>query len=179
VIRQALELKGIAVLSGDTANLLKRREIKTAIAYLSILSNLYERTGTGSQAWMDLFHYGNAMSPADMAKIGRYLRTHRDESVDELLLSRGDALGLTPHGMQVVERIESKLKELLSQSNRTVPELVLEVYGLSGLNRAFTHERTVANIESLLNLLGSSTSSRKATRERTGRHCRRSSNTWR
>ena len=47
VIREAIELKNIPMISSGRTNLLQKREIKTAIAYLSMLNNLFNRTGNG------------------------------------------------------------------------------------------------------------------------------------
>ena len=153
-IRRALELKNIPVIASGKTNMMQRREIRTVIAYLSILSNLVTRTGTGEQSWWDLFHYHNTLSPADSVKIGRYLKSRKNEelSIDELLLTAVGDVGLSSEGSEIVRRICDKLSKLLNLSNKTLPNLVLDVYELSGLNRAFTHERTVENVECLMNL---------------------------
>ncbi|MEA3343705.1 MAG: ATP-dependent helicase [archaeon] len=154
VIRRALELKDIPVISSGRTNMMQRREIRTAVAYLSILSNIIERSGTGEQGWWDLFHYHNTLSPADSVKIGRYLKKRRDDdvSIDEALLTLVDEVDISDEGKRIVGYVASKLQELLDVSNKALPDLVLDVYEISGLNRAFTHERTIGNIECLMNL---------------------------
>ncbi|MFH1432891.1 MAG: ATP-dependent DNA helicase [archaeon] len=152
VIRRALELKSIPVIASGKTNMMQRREIRTAVAYLSILSNIVERSGTGEQAWWDLFHYHNTLSPADSVKIGRYLKGRRDVSIDEALLALVDEVDMTDDAKRIVGHVARKLHELQDVSNKALPDLVLDVYEISGLNRAFTYERTVENIECLLNL---------------------------
>ncbi len=154
LIKQALELKGISVITAGKTNLLQRREIRTAISYLAILSNIVERSGFGEQSWWDLFHYQNTLSPADSLKIGRFLKKYREQeiSVDEAMLTMLEKVELSEHGKKVVQKIVSKLRTLVDSTNKTLPNLILDVYELTGLNRAFTSERSIENIEALLNL---------------------------
>ena len=154
VLREALEMKEIPVIASGKTSLLHRREIKTVISFLSILSNLYERTGTGDQAWWNLFHYKNSLSPEDSIKIGRYLKKHRDEElgIDEALLSANNDLNISDEGKRIIDRVVKKLQELVKVVNKPLPELVLDIFEISGLNRAFTHERSIENLEALMNL---------------------------
>jgi DNA helicase-2/ATP-dependent DNA helicase PcrA len=154
ILREALEMKGIPIIASGRTSLLHKREIKTVISYLSILSNLYERSGTGDQAWWNLFHYKNTLSPSDSVKIGRYIKAHRneDKAIDEVLLSSIDDLSLSNEGRRIVERVVNRLKELVKVANKPLPELILDVFEISGLNRAFTTERSVENLEALMNL---------------------------
>jgi len=159
-IKEALDLKNIPVVSAGKTDLLQTPEIKTVIAHLGILSNLIERTGTGEQAWWDLFHYSNNLSPEDSVKIGRFIKRSnrgtdvdkREFGIDEILLTSLSKVDLSDDGKRIVKSVVDKLKKLIKISNRSVPELILETYNLSGLNRRFTTERSVENIESLMNL---------------------------
>jgi DNA helicase-2/ATP-dependent DNA helicase PcrA len=153
-LRQALEARKIPTVSAGRSDLMMKPEIKTAIAYLSILNNLVERTGTGEQSWWHLFHYQNALSPEDSIKIGRYLKKKRDDeiSIDEALLTSQSDIDLSAQGKLIVKRVVEKLKELMKSSNKPLPELVLDVYGIVGLNRAFTSQRNTKNVEALMNL---------------------------
>ena len=150
VIKRVLELKGIPVISAGRTNLMQKPEIRTAASYLSILANLIERSGFGEQSWWNLFHYQNSLSPEDSLKIGRFLKKNREVGVDEALLN--NEIDLSQEGKDILERIRNKLRELLENSNKPLPELVFDVFEISGLNRAFTHERSIKNIESLMNL---------------------------
>lgn len=152
VIRNALESKGINYIYSGRTNILRFREIKTVISYLSILCNLMDRTGYGDQSWWHLFHYSNQLSPEDSIKIGRYLKKNRDKelSIDQVLL--GAQIELSTEGQKIVDKVIAKLKELSLISNKSLPDLILDIYELSGLNRAFTHTRSNENIEHLFNL---------------------------
>ena len=154
IIRRALESKNIPVITAGKTNLLQTEEIRTAIAYLGTLSNLIQRSGTGEQGWWDLFHYRNALSPPDSVKLGRYLKSKRKEeiSIDEALLSARKEIGLSPSGEKTVEWVVEGLKKCMKASRKSLPDLILDIYGISGLNRAFTYERSARNIEALMNL---------------------------
>jgi DNA helicase II / ATP-dependent DNA helicase PcrA len=159
-IKQALNLKNIQYISAGKIDLLQKREIRTVIGYLSILSNLMNRSGTGDQAWWDLFHFQNTLSPEDSVKIGRFLKKNNNYEtpiedqlgIDDLLLNSVSKLDLSEEAQVIIKRIVDKLRELLKFSNKPLPELIMDIYELSGLNRAFSHERTIQNIESLMNL---------------------------
>jgi len=152
VIKQALIQKGIKYTYSGKTNFLRFREVKTIISYLSILSNIMNRAGIGDQGWWHLFHYSNELSPSDSLKIGRYLKEKRDDkiSIDQALFD--SKIELSEDGKRIVEKVVSKLNELSKLSNKALPDLVLDVYELSGLNRAFTYERSPENIEHLYNL---------------------------
>ena len=154
ILREALESKNIPVLSSGRTSLLHRREITTVISYLSILSNLYSRSGTGDQAWWGLFHYHNTLSPQDSIKIGRYLNNHREEKlgIDEALLCASEKINLSSQGKKIIQRTAQSITQLAKQSNLALPDLILHIYEVIGLNRAFSYERTIQNLESLMNL---------------------------
>ena len=154
LLRQALDAKKIPTVTAGRTDLMQKPEIRTTIAYLSILNNLINRTGTGEQAWWDLFHYHNALTPKDSVKIGRYLKSLRDDniSIDQALLCSLDEIDISNAGIKIINRVHTKLNELMRYKNQALPELVLDIYEVVGLNRAFTHTRTIKNIEALMNL---------------------------
>lgn len=158
-IKEALEMKDIPVISAGRTNLLQKPEIKTAIAYLSMINNIINRTGTGEQAWWYIFHYHNFISIEDSIKIGRYLKkvnygleTYEQESIDKLLLTSIEKLDLSDKTKKIVFRIATNLQKLCANSNKPLPELILDVFEITGLNRAFSYNRSIKNIESMLNL---------------------------
>jgi DNA helicase II / ATP-dependent DNA helicase PcrA len=151
-IRQALVLKKIPFVYKGSSSLLEYGEIKTVIAYLSVLNNLISKKALGEQAWWYLFHYENTLSPKDAIKIGRYLKKNNKEekSLDEILLD--SSIELSEKGKVIVERIVLRLKQIISISNKRLPEIILDIYQITGLNRRFTYDRSIENTEHLLNL---------------------------
>lgn len=160
VIKRALELKEIPVISAGKIDLLQKPEIRTIIAYLSILNNLIQRTGTGEQAWWHLFHYKNTLSAEDTIKLARSINKinkkdislEEQKGIDEILLTSLNSLDLSNEGREIVSRIVSKLQELILASSKALPELILDIYEIIGLNRLFSYSRSVENIEGMLNL---------------------------
>jgi len=154
LFRQVLESKNIPIIAAGKVNLLNRHEIKTTISYLSILNNLIEHKGIGEQAWWNVLHYHNTFTPGDSLTLGRYLKAERDNnvSVDDALLNCLNDVKISEDGKKILSRIVSKLQVLVVNSNKSLPDLVLDIYEIIGLNRKFTHERTIKNVESLMNL---------------------------
>ncbi len=164
IVKDALMAKKIPVISAGRTDLLQTPEIRTVISHLGILSNLIERSGTGEQSWWSLFHYQNNLSPEDSVKIGRFVKKANrgndgkrlegveEKGIDEILLNSFYRAHLSDEGKRTVERVVKKLRKLIKSSRKSLPELVLDVYDLSGLNRKFTGERSARNIEALGNL---------------------------
>ena len=154
LIQQALEYKNIPIITAGKINLLQKEEIRTVIAYLSILNNLQKRTGTGEQSWWNLFHFKNALTPEDAIKLARYLKKHRNEklSIDYIALLKIAEIDISSAGKKIIKRIIEKLEEIMSVKNKILPELILDIYELTGLNRKFNHSRNSRNIEGLMNL---------------------------
>jgi len=113
---------------------MNKPEIRTVISYLSILNNLIERTGTGEQAWWSLFHYKNSLSPEDSIKIGRYLKKYRDDdiSIDYASIVNIKELEISNQAKDIIKRITDKLGEIIKSSNKPFPEIILDIYELTG-----------------------------------------------
>ncbi len=152
VIKQALDLKRIPYVYAGRTNLLEFAEIKTIISYLSILNNLITKTATGDQSWWYLFHYSNTLDPEDSIKIGIYLKKNKSkkQAIDLGLLDA--SIELSEKGKNIVNRVVNKLRSLINLSNKPLPELVLDICELIGLNRRYTYKRSTKNTEHLLNL---------------------------
>jgi DNA helicase-2/ATP-dependent DNA helicase PcrA len=153
-IIDALLSKDIPISTAGEIDLLSRPEIKTTINYLAIINNLRERTGTGEQAYWNLFHYANNLSAEDSLKISRYLKQKRGEelSIDYVLVNKLQNLDLSPEGVRIIKNVLANLNILKESTTKDLPEIVLDIYELLGLNRRFSYERTNANLESMMNL---------------------------
>ena len=151
-LKEYLKSRNIPVAQAGKTNLLNKREIKTTVSYLSMLNNLTNRTSTGDQAWWNLFHYKNLLSMEDSLKIGRFLKQNKEMSIDEALLHAIDKLNLNRNSEIIIKSIIDKIRDLHEKSNLPLEELVLEIYEITGLNRAFSYKRTPENIEALMNL---------------------------
>lgn len=151
-LKDYLKSRNIVVAQAGKTNLLIKREIKTTISYLSMLNNLITRTSTGEQSWWSIFHYKNQIAMEDSFKIGRYLKENKNKSIDDVLISAVEKLDITDNSKKVIRNIVEKVRALHDKSNLPLEELVLEIYEITGLNRAFSYKRTTENIEALMNL---------------------------
>lgn len=151
-LKEYLKSRNIEMAQVGKSDLISRPEIKTTISYLAMLNNLTSRTSIGEQSWWHLFHYKNIISMPDSLKIGRFLKKHKTKSIDEVLILSLDELDLNENSKKIISNILEKLNFLHEKSNLSLPNLVLEIYEITGLNRAFSHKRTNKNIESLMNL---------------------------
>ena len=136
-------------------NLLDKPEIQTVVSYLSILSNLIERKAIGDISWWNLFHYSNLLSAKDSYKIGKFLKNNKSKQItinDILLEINKEDLGLSLEGKKIIERILQRFEKILKISNKKIPEIVLEIYDICGINRKFTYTRNLENTEHLYNL---------------------------
>jgi DNA helicase-2/ATP-dependent DNA helicase PcrA len=153
-IIEALLSKDIPISTAGEIDLLSRPEVKTTINYLAMINNLRNRTGTGEQAYWNLFHYANNLSAEDSLKISRYLKKSRGEelSIDYVLINKLQDLNLSAEGVKTVKKVLATLNVLKESTAKDLPEIILDVYELLGLNRRFSYERTNANLESMMNL---------------------------
>ncbi len=151
-LKEYLNSRNISIAQAGKSNLMSKREIKTTISYLSMLNNLQTRNVTADQSWWHIFHYKNLISMEDSLKIGKYLKKNKEKSIDEVLINSIKELNLNENSVKTINSILNKLNYLHGQSNLSIPDLILEIYELTGLNRAFSYQRTNKNIESLMNL---------------------------
>lgn len=149
-VRKALESRGLPVSVTDDTDFFKAPEIKTAVSYLYVLNDLSHPTPRGTESWWRLFHYNNALSPRDSIKIGEFVKNKR-LSVQETIHNHLDALDLSRHGIETIEIVKKKIESIHEKKILDVSDLLLEIYGESGLSRQFT-EHSIANKEALLNL---------------------------
>ncbi len=154
IIQKAIESRSISTVYAGRTDLMQTPEIRTVISYLSMISNLRKRTGTGEQAWWNLLHYKNSLSPRDSVIIGRKLKEMRKEgiSIDELLLNGLDDLDISASSKRKIENIISKLRKMISSDKKSLPDLVLDIYEITGLNKAFSNVRSNREKEALMNL---------------------------
>ncbi|MDD3976139.1 MAG: ATP-dependent helicase, partial [Candidatus ainarchaeum sp.] len=155
VIKQALELKKIPYVYAGKKNLLDAPEIQTVVSYLSVLSNLIERKAIGDISWWNLFHYSNLLSAKDSYKIGKFLKDNRFKEItinDILLETNKEDLGLSLEGKKIIQRILQRFDKILKISNKKIPQIVLDIYDICGINRKFTYVRNLENTEHLYNL---------------------------
>lgn len=150
-VRHALMNRGLPFRVKDDTDFLKQPEIKTALAYLYIISNISDPVARGTEGWWRLFHYNNALSQEDSIRIGEFIKKNRC-SFQEAIYHHIDELGLTRSGLGTINNVKHRLGSLCEKKSLDVSDLVLEVFDISGLSRQFSHTDTIKDREALLNL---------------------------
>jgi len=133
LIKKALEFKGIDYISVTKSSLLKERSIKTVIDYLTILNKLKKREKGGEQAWWDLV-YQLDFAEEDLIKLGRFMKDNKDcDNISALMLSSLNEVGLSSSGKMIASILSSRIKMMIEEMGREVPELIKLIYNIAGL----------------------------------------------
>ncbi len=132
IIKQALEMKNIPYTSASKKSLLKDKSIKVVIDYLTILNKLKGKGKGGDNAWWDLFYNSN-FSEQDLIKIGKFIRENRESDNLSVKILNGFDVKLSENGSMMFKIILDKIKMLISETNKEVPELIQRVYDVAGL----------------------------------------------
>ncbi len=148
IIRRALELEEIPFVSVSKNSLLKERSIRTVIDYLSILNKLKNKESGGDDSWWDLI-YQLRFAEEDLIKIGRFIKDNKKGDINELMLSSLPEIGLSDSGRTNAKILIEKIRILMKESSKDVPELVKYVYNIASL---VNHEKTKKDKAAMLNL---------------------------
>ncbi|MDO8627043.1 MAG: 3'-5' exonuclease, partial [Candidatus Diapherotrites archaeon] len=88
-------------------------------------------------------------------KIAKFLKKSRTQealSLEQVVFEEIPKAGISQKGMQIIEKLKNQIKELRKHLNLPVWKIILEVYEISGLNRAFSATETREEAECLMNL---------------------------
>jgi DNA helicase-2/ATP-dependent DNA helicase PcrA len=147
-LQSALERRDIPYQMAGSSGFLKRPEVRTALAYLYVIANLESPRYGADPLWWRLLHYRYGLSMRDSHVLSK---AARKESVQNVLLGNLPA-GLSADGRAKIERLTAKIEELRRNKNKTLSDLALDVYELSGLSREFTCDATRESRMALLSL---------------------------
>ncbi len=149
VIKRALEFAEIPFCSVSKNPLLKSKQIKIVIDYLTILDKLKRKSKGGEQVWWDLI-YNMDFIEEDLIKIGRYLKENSDaENISAVLLYSLDKLPLSTSGRLSSRILIDKIKLMIPLIDKEVSEIIRDVFKISGL---LNGEKTKEEKEMMLNL---------------------------
>lgn len=133
VIKNYLEMHGIDYSSVNKTSLLKLKNIRTVIDYITILEKLKTRSKGGEQAWWDLIYQMDFLE-SDLIKVGKYIKENRDsENLSAKLLSSLSSLDLSSSGKLASKILVEKIKALIPSLDESVSEIVKQIYSVSGL----------------------------------------------
>ncbi|MFH0955314.1 MAG: ATP-dependent DNA helicase [Candidatus Micrarchaeota archaeon] len=147
-IQNTLDRRGIPYQSIGGTSFFRCPEIRTSLAYLYVIANMEKPTFAADPAWWKLLHYKYGLSNADshiLAHAAKY------DSIQHVLFSKPPT-GLSSDGQEKLARLSAKIEELRKNKNKTISNLLLDIYESTGLSRWFSYESTHENRQSLLNL---------------------------
>ena len=148
VIKQALEMKNIPYTSASKKSLLKDKSIKIVIDYLTILNKLKGKSRGGDNAWWDLF-YNSSFSEQDLIRIGKFIKENQKEENLSAKILNGFDVKLSESGNMMFKIILDKIKILIPEIEKDVPELIQRVYDIAGLKSGEESKESVERIANL------------------------------
>jgi DNA helicase-2/ATP-dependent DNA helicase PcrA len=147
-LQSAFESRNIPFQLISNNGFLRRPEVRTALAYLFVIANLEDPRYGADQMWWRLLHYKYGLTMWDSHILGK---AAKHDSVQNVLLGKLPE-GLSQDAKVKINSLLAKIEELRQKKNKSLPNLLLDVYETSGLSREFSYEPTRNNRISLLNL---------------------------
>ena len=160
IIKRTLELESIPYVSVSKGSLLKNKDVKKTIYYLTILDKLNRKRKGGEDAWWGLI-YELGFPEQDLIKIGKFIKKDRpnrrdngntgneikegkeeSEVKEELTISEklfnefllNKELQLTEQGKMLSRILLDRIKSLQLIKDKEVTELIKEVYNISNVS---------------------------------------------
>ncbi|MCD1293873.1 ATP-dependent helicase [Methanocella sp. CWC-04] len=148
MIQTAFQRRGVPFQLVSNTGFLKRQEIRTALAYLYVIANLENPRYSADQQWWSLLHYKYGLSMSDSHVLAKAAKRG---SIQNVMMGALPS-GLSKEGRNKIRLLLAKIQELRNNKNKPLQELLLDIYDVSGLSRQFSHEATIDNRLSMLNL---------------------------
>ena len=145
VIRRALDFATIPYVSVTKSSLLKEKSIKKTIDYLTILSKLKNRKKGGEEAWWELIFQLDS-AEEDLIRIGRFIKDNKDsDNISAVMLNSLGEIALSDSGRMAARILIERIKKLIPESGKEVPELIREIYNVGGFinSQKTKEEKTV------------------------------------
>ncbi|PIN89016.1 hypothetical protein COU60_05065 [Candidatus Pacearchaeota archaeon CG10_big_fil_rev_8_21_14_0_10_34_76] len=136
LLKKQLEYEGIPFTAITKKSLFKTIPIKKTIDYMVILNHIKNRLKGGEQAWWDLA-FNSGLSKEDSIVIARYLKENKNSEEPVLsirLLNNLDKLNISEEGKIKTHLILKTIKSLLPEIEKPIPEIILKIYEILGLN---------------------------------------------
>ena len=154
-----LNNRDIQYISAGKVDLIKTKEIKEVISYLAIINNIYENQVIGQNAWFNLFKLNHHLDITDHLKIAELHKKNNYETdetkkqdIGHIFINQLKEIGISDNGQSIINNIIEKVNDITHQKHQTLSNLILTIYDMTGLSRAYTHEKTANNFQCLNNL---------------------------
>jgi len=148
ILQSSLESHNIPFQLISNNGFLKRPEVRTALAYLYVIANLEDPRYGADQMWWKLLHYKYGLTMRDSHILAKAAK--RDTIQNVLLGKLPDALSWD--GKKKISSLLAKIEELRKSKNKSLSNLLLDVYEASGLSREASCESTRNSRIWMLNL---------------------------
>ncbi len=134
LIKKVLEMKGIPFCSLDKPSLLKQKQVKLVVDYLTIANLLKNNSPGGDHCWWDIF-YQSDFSAEDMIILGNLIKQKRQEqNLSTILIKEIMGLKFSTEGSIKAGFIIFRIKNLLEKSELPITDLILYIYQLLGFS---------------------------------------------
>lgn len=150
-VEDELRRRNIPYTTSTKNNLLAKGEVRTALAYMAVLSEALEPNGWSENAVWTLLCYQTGLTYQDRTIIAQYC--HKNKTTPKsFLFENNEKSNLSKSGRLEIEKLQKRMQMLLSKTNMAVSDILLEIYDISGLSRAFSGDRSKKNKEGMTNL---------------------------
>lgn len=147
-VQAALRQRDIPCQLAGTTGFLRQPEVRTALSYLYVIASLEQPRPGADQLWWRLLQYRYGIAPRDVHVLAR---AAKKDSIQGVLLGNLPP-GLSEDCQARIRCLTRKIEELRTSTALELPDLLLDVYELSGLSREFTHDAGKESRAALLNL---------------------------
>ncbi len=147
-LQAAFEGHGVPFQLISNNGFMKQPEIRTALAYLYVIENLEDPRYGADQMWWRLLHYKYGLTMRDSHILGK---AAKHESIQNVLIGQLPDT-LSEDAKLKIGALLAKIEQLRKNKNKSLSNLLLDVYEASGLSREFSCEATRKNRIAMLNL---------------------------
>ncbi len=128
MLKSSLDFEGIPYISITKKSLLKTRQIRETMNYLTIINKLKRKEKGGEHSWWDLFFLSGFVEQ-DLVMLTKFIKTNKEEACLSIKILNGlSQIPLTEEGKVKAHIILNKIKSLLQHSNLPVHEIIMKIY---------------------------------------------------
>ncbi len=133
-LQAAFESHGVPFQLISNNGFMKQPEIRTALAYLYVIENLEDPRYGADQMWWRLLHYKYGLTMRDSHILGK---AAKHESIQNVLIGQLPD-ELSEDAKMKIGALLAKIEQLRKNKNKSLSNLLLDVYEASGLSREFS-----------------------------------------
>ncbi|HMK45762.1 MAG TPA: PD-(D/E)XK nuclease family protein, partial [Methanocella sp.] len=105
--------------------------------YLYVLASLEYPISSADQMWYRLLHYRYGIPARDLHILSK---SAKKDCIQGVVMGSSPSAGISSGSRTKMLRLAEKIEELRVCTNKALPDLLLDIYELSGLSREFTRD---------------------------------------